>query len=159
MQQNTQLSITPEKSIKSTIVLDINSKTVVNLMNIGSWINEKNNLFFKQYDLSSQQYNILKILRNKNGRPTTLSSIHDRMISKMCNTTRLIDKLKLKGLVTRRECKENRRKVEIRITKKGLELIDSLDEEVRGFTSEITKNVNRKEALIINELLDKLRGV
>ncbi|WP_152287466.1 MarR family winged helix-turn-helix transcriptional regulator [Flavicella marina] len=147
-----------EKKIKSTIVLDIDTKTVINLMHIGSWVNEKNVTFFKQFGLSSQQYNILRILRGQKGRPINLTDIHERMISKMSNTTRLIDKLILKGFVTRRTDKKNKRRVEIRITKKGLNLLEQIDLQITGHTESITKHLNYKESLILNELIDKLRG-
>jgi len=146
------------KNNKPEIAFDIEMKTVTNLMHTGSWINKKNTVFFKQYNLSSQQYSILKILRNQNNTPITLTDIHERMISPMSNTTRLVDKLKLKGLLTRRISKENRRKTEIRITPKGIELLTILDEKIHEFKKEITKNLNRKEALILNELLDKTRA-
>lgn len=147
-----------EKKIKSTVVLDIDTKTVLNLMHIGSWINEKNVNFFKPYNISSQQYNVLRILRGQKGRPISLTDIHDRMISKMSNTTRLIDKLILKGFVTRRIDKNNKRRVEIKITKKGLNHLSSIDEDISNHTEQVTQYLNYKESLILNELIDKLRG-
>lgn len=147
-----------EKKIKSTVVLDIDTKTVLNLMHIGSWINEKNVNFFKPYNVSSQQYNVLRILRGQKGRPISLTDIHDRMISKMSNTTRLIDKLILKGFVTRRIDKNNKRRVEIKMTKKGLNHLSSIDKDISNHTEEVTQYLSYKESLILNELIDKLRG-
>lgn len=81
----------------------------------------------KPYEISLEQFNVLRILRGKNGEPSNLKDIQDRMISKMSNTTRLVDKLILKNYVERFICEKNRRKVDIYITKEGLKLLDVLD--------------------------------
>ena len=86
-----------------------------------------------------------------------MKDIHEKMISKMSNTTRLIDKLKAKGLVVRKHGKLNKRKTEIRATKKGLMLLAEIEELLNIHAVEITKNLSIKEVLIINELLDKIR--
>lgn len=147
-----------EKKIMSTLVLDINTKTVINLMHTGCWVNEKNIAYFKQFKLTAPQYNILRILRGRKKVPASLSDIHERMISKMSNTSRLIDKLVEKGYVTRRFSKTNKRKLEIRITKSGSNLLAEIDKTIHPFAEDITSKLNRKEALILNELLDKIRG-
>lgn len=87
-----------------------------------------------------------------------MTDIHNRMISKMSNTTRLIDKLILKGFVTRRIDKNNKRRVEIKMTKKGLNHLSSIDKDISNYTEEVTQYLSYKESLILNELIDKLRG-
>ena len=146
-----------ERDIKSTKKLQEKEKTVINLLYTYNWLKERNLAFYKQYDLSSEQYNVLRILRGQKGNPANLSTIQERMLNKMSNTTRLVDKLITKGLVTRQTCKTNRRKIEIYITKKGLNLLSKLDPIVKDNNSIITKNLKSKELETLNNLLDKLR--
>nr|WP_321236089.1 MarR family transcriptional regulator [uncultured Psychroserpens sp.] len=146
-----------EKAIKSTVKLDEKDKAVINLIYTNNWLKEKSLLFFKAYDLSSEQYNVLRILRGQKGNPANLSTIQERMLNKMSNTTRLIDKLLKKDLVTRQTCMSNRRKIEIYITKKGQELLTTLDKKVEANNIEITKSLNDSELKTLNNLLDKLR--
>ncbi len=146
-----------EQEIKSTVKLSLNQKIVINLLMTGSWINERSAEFFKQYDLSTQQYNVLRILRGQKGESANLSDVQERMISPMSNTTRLIEKLRLKGLLTRVLCKNNRRKIEINITKRGLDLLTKIDSEIDAHQNNITKNLTMKELELLNDLLNKLR--
>ncbi len=135
----------------------LDQKLVVNLLTTSSWINEKVNDFFKKYELSQQQYNVLRILRGKKGVPANLSDIQQRMISPMSNTTRLIEKLRQKELVTRYECKENRRKIEILITKRGLQLLNTIDPVLIKYETEILKQLEVPEKQQLEILLNKLR--
>ncbi|WP_298899982.1 MarR family transcriptional regulator [uncultured Psychroserpens sp.] len=146
-----------EKEIKSTVKLDEKDKTVINLIYTNNWLKEKVHVFFKDYDLSQEQYNVLRILRGQKGHPANLSTIQDRMLNKMSNTTRLIDKLLKKDFVTRQTCSSNRRKIEIFITKKGLNLLTELDQKVKASNIEITKSLSNSELSQLNKLLDKLR--
>ncbi len=146
-----------EEDIKSTVKIATRSKTVINLGYTSNWLKEKSLAFFKDYDLSAEQYNVLRILRGQKAKPANLSTIQERMLNKMSNTTRLIDKLIVKELVTRQSCKSNRRKIEIYITKKGLGLLAKLDTIVTNNNKLITKNLNETELETLNGLLDKLR--
>lgn len=146
-----------ETEIKSSIVLNIHQKSVINLLFTGNWINEKSNEFFKPFGLSPQQFNVLRILRGRKGEPTNLIDIQERMISKMSNTTRLIEKLKQKDLVNRVQCEENRRKIEVTITKSGLELLQNIDQQLSKHEKETVGNLSEGELKVLNELLDKLR--
>ena len=146
-----------EDDIKSTVKLDVRTKTVINLAYTSNWLKEKSMSFFKDCDLSAEQYNVLRILRGQKGNPANLSTIQARMLNKMSNTTRLIDKLIIKELVTRQSCESNRRKIEIYITKKGLDLLEKLDSLVTNSNEAITKKLNKEELETLNTLLDKLR--
>lgn len=146
-----------EHEIKSSVKLSSKQKLVINLLKTGSWINEQSGEFFKQYDLSTQQYNVLRILRGKNGVSANLSDIQERMIAPMSNTTRLIEKLRLKGLVTRVVCKNNRRKVEIDITLKGLNLLNEIDTTIEAHQDNIAQHLKEEEVELLNDLLGKLR--
>lgn len=147
-----------EEDIKSTVKLEGSQKTVINLAYTSNWLKEKSMIFFKSYDLSGEQYNVLRILRGQKGNPANLSTLQERMLNKMSNTTRLVDKLIAKDLVTRQRCEFNRRKIEIFITKKGLDLLAKLDSKVDQNNNEITKNLNKEELKILNNLLEKLRA-
>ena len=147
-----------ETDIKSTVKLRISEKTIINLIYTNNWFKENSTSQFKKYDLSSEQYNVLRILRGQKGKPANLSTLQERMLNKMSNTTRLIDKLLKKELVTRNTCPSNRRKIEIFITEKGLNLLEELDPITYQNSLDITKNLNTTELETLNNLLDKLRA-
>ena len=112
----------------------------------------------KPYDISEQQYNVLRILRGQKGNPANLMDIQERMLHKTSNATRLVEKLRQKGMVERVLCEQNRRKVEISITNKGLDLLTELDPILNTKDSEMFKTLTKAEATLLGELLDKLRG-
>jgi DNA-binding MarR family transcriptional regulator len=147
-----------ETDIKSTVKLRISEKTIINLIYTNNWFKENSTSQFKKYDLSSEQYNVLRILRGQKGKPANLSTLQERMLNKMSNTTRLIDKLLKKELVTRNTCPSNRRKIEIFITEKGSNLLEELDPITYQNSLDITKNLNTTELETLNNLLDKLRA-
>jgi DNA-binding MarR family transcriptional regulator len=111
--------------------------------------------FFKQYDLSPQQYNVLRILRGQHPNPVCVGLVQERMLDQMSNASRLIEKLKLKNLLTRKECKEDRRQVDVAITKDGLDLLSEIDKEFNKFEAYINC-LDSQEANQLNALLDKL---
>lgn len=156
-QQLLYIQMSLEEDIKSTVKIDERQKTVINLIYTHNWLKEQTQGFFKNYDLSAEQYNVLRILRGQKGNPANLSTIQERMLNKMSNTTRLIDKLLKKDLVTRQTCPTNRRKVEILITKKGITLLSELDTIVNHSNETITKQLTISELETLNQLLDKLR--
>ena len=107
--------------------------------------------------MSIEQFNVLRILRGQKGQPVNLQDIQDRMINKMSNTTRLVDKLILKGYVERFVCENNRRKVEIFITDTGLKLLNNLDPVVDETEKLITAALNTEELKTLNTLINKLK--
>lgn len=144
--------------LKTKSSLPLEKRTVLNVSFTS--INFKDGILsvLKPYEISLEQFNVLRILRGKNGEPSNLKDIQDRMISKMSNTTRLVDKLILKNYVERFICEKNRRKVDIYITKEGLKLLDILDPIVDKKEKELTDNLNTEELETLNLLLTKLRG-
>lgn len=148
-----------EAEIKSTIELDINTKTVVNILFTSKYIEESFLSVLKPFDLSSQQYNVLRILRGQKGNPANLSTLQERMIDKSSNTTRLVDKLIQKKLASRQVCEANRRKVEIFITEKGLDLLNKLDPITKQKNKEILNHLNKNELEILNSSLDTIRTI
>jgi len=146
-----------EDEIKSTIELDITKKVILNIMYTQNVINDKFGELLKPFDLSGEQYNVLRILRGQKGTPANMFVIQDRMIAKSSNTTRLIDKLLLKDLVTRNICPNNRRKMEITITEKGLNLLTELDPKVIQHEQFFAANLEPQELSQLNILLEKYR--
>jgi len=147
-----------EDEIKSTVPLDNSKKIVLNILYTQNVVTDKFNDILKPYDISSEQYNVLRILRGQKGCPANMCSIQDRMLAKTSNTTRLVDKLLLKELVTREVCSENRRKIEVLITTKGLNLLSELDPKVKEHENSFAKNLNANELELLNELLEKYRN-
>ncbi|TXE05741.1 MarR family winged helix-turn-helix transcriptional regulator [Algoriphagus aquimarinus] len=146
-----------EEAIKQKEFKDPYNKLVVNLLYTHSYLVTAQNNILKPFDLSPEQYNVLRILRGQNGVPTTVSSIQDRMLNKMSNASRLVDKLKAKELLERRECPSDRRQVDILITEKGLQILNDLQVHMEGFNTQVI-NLSEEEVIIMNDLLDKLRG-
>ncbi len=146
-----------EEIIKSNVTMDAAKKVILNLMYTQTVIADKFNEILKPYDLSSEQYNVLRILRGQKGCPANMCLIQERMIAKNSNTTRLIDKLLLKELVTREVCPENRRKIEVQITEKGLDLLDELDPKVLENEKIFSNNLSKDELELLNTLLEKYR--
>lgn len=133
-------------------------KLVINIMLCAGKATTMMNDALKPYDISMQQFNVLRILRGQKGKPANLSTIQDRMVNKMSNTTRLVDKLIKKNLVDRFICEENRRKVEIIITEDGLKLLDILDPIVDDLENDFSKHITTEELTKLNEILEKVRN-
>jgi DNA-binding MarR family transcriptional regulator len=122
-------------------------------------ISEKFNEILKSYDLSGEQYNVLRILRGQKGNPANMCVIQERMIAKNSNTTRLIDKLLLKEFVTREVCPDNRRKIEVLITQKGLDVLGELDPKVTEHEQIFAANLSKNDLEQLNSLLEKYRKI
>ncbi|GMQ26153.1 MarR family transcriptional regulator [Algoriphagus sp. oki45] len=146
-----------EEAIRQREFKDPYNKAVVNLLFTHSYLVSAQSALFKPCDISPEQYNVLRILRGQNGAPTTVSSIQERMLNKMSNASRLVEKLKMKELVRREECPSDRRQVDVLITEKGLELLQSLEKQVEDANRQFV-NLNLEEVEQLNFLLDKLRG-
>lgn len=132
-------------------------KASLNLMFTGEWMMARVDSLLKPYDISSQQFNVLRILRGQQGKPINLFTVQERMLNRMSNATRLVEKLRLKGLVTRELCEQNRRKVEIAITDKGIDLLDSLDPLMQQLEEDTFKNLSAEEAQHLSDTLDRVR--
>ena len=146
-----------EEELKSTVDYNKSTRVVLNLMYTQNVIMERFNEIIKPYDISGEQYNVLRILRGQKGCPATMCIIQERMLAKTSNTTRLVDKLLLKDLVTRNVCPENRRKIEVLITQKGLDLLTELDPKVQQYQDFFANNLTEDELIQLNTLLEKYR--
>jgi DNA-binding MarR family transcriptional regulator len=146
-----------EDAIKQPRFRNEYHKLVVNLMYTYGWLNALQLARFKPYGISPQQYNILRILRGQYPNPATINLLIDRMLDKNSNASRLVEKLRVKKLVERTTCPDDRRAVNVLITKKGLELLKELDENEKELRKDFSA-LSEKEAKVVNDLLDKLRG-
>ena len=147
-----------EEVIKATSKMDGPKKVIINILHTSRFLEERITALLKQYDLTNQQFNVLRILRGQKGKAANLSTLQDRMIDRNSNTTRLVDKLLSKGLVERQVCEQNRRKIEIFITEKGLETLKTLDPLTEMNNQQLLDNLTDKELETLNTLLDKLRN-
>jgi DNA-binding MarR family transcriptional regulator len=131
-------------------------KAMINLIFTHNWMMERMKLFFEQADLTPQQFNILRILRGA-GQPLSTLQIRQRMLDKMSDTSRIVDRLIKKGLVKKVICKSDRRLVDVSITEKGLKLLEKLDD-AQDDLDGIINNLSEPDAKQLNKLLDKIRN-
>lgn len=143
-----------EQIIKTDKPIPLGSRTIIHFMLIHNKISETLSKALKPFDVSSQQFNVLRILRGRQGSPANLSTLNERMVTKMSNTSRLVDKLLNKGFVDRSICPSNRRKVEINITEKGRKMLLKMDASVQSAEQEILKDISKKELEQLNKFLD-----
>lgn len=132
--------------------------TIENILQTGNWMNETFSDHLKQYALSIQQYQVLRSLRDLKGEPADLLTLSAQMVSKNSNTTRLVEKLRLKKLISRVQNEENRRKVDITITEKGLSLLAEIDVLQPQFENDVVQNLTEDEIRTLNILLEKIRN-
>jgi len=146
-----------QEVLKSKGNISIQKKVVLSIMYAQLNVMEKLCDVFKPYDLSAEQFNVLRILRGQYPNSAPMSLVQERMLTKNSNTTRLIDKLLLKDLVTRKTNPENRCIILVAITEKGLRLLEQIDPEVDRRENLISKNLTVEELEQLNLLLEKLR--
>lgn len=132
-------------------------KAMVNIMFTNGWVNDRFRDFMKPFGLTQQQYNVLRILRGSEPEPLSTSCIRSRMIDRMSDASRIVDRLFQKGLVQRTVCPRDRRLVEVRITEQGKQLLQTIDarqDEMHLAVGSLSQDELRQ----LNILLDKLRG-
>jgi DNA-binding MarR family transcriptional regulator len=146
-----------EDEIKQKSFSSPHHRMMVNVMFTGNWMQKEMSAQLRPYGISLQQHNVLSILRGQHPTPSTLGMIQERMLDRMSNATRLVDKLMGKKLADRYQCSENRRKVDIVITPAGMNLLQQTDALLRDIPGRFA-NLNSEEATTLGLLLDKLRG-
>lgn len=146
-----------EEIIKTVSKVTLEKRILLNILYTQNQISEKISEILKPYDLSTEQFNVLRILRGQNGKPVNMCDIQERMLTKNSNTTRLIDKLISKDMVVRNVCPNNRRKMEILITDNGLSALSKLDPIVETFEKNLSLNLTEVELETLNNLLEKFR--
>jgi DNA-binding MarR family transcriptional regulator len=146
-----------DEEIQSTNFEDSYHKAVINISYTYGWLNNAFKCKFEKHKLTNQQFNVLRILRGQYPKPATVNLIKERMIDKMSDASRIVDRLVQKGLVSRCTNNQDRRAVDIRISEQGLAILDIMDKEFK--TKEILKShLTEEEAVQLSDLLDKLRG-
>ena len=146
-----------EKEIFSNKFENNHQKAIVNLIYTYAWITNLLKQQLNKYKITLQQYNILRILRGQHPNPATINMLKERMLDKMSDASRIVDRLEQKELVNRFINTKDRRAVDILITKKGLDLLLKLDVEMSS-KNFLDENINSTEAGILSDLLDKMRG-
>lgn len=135
---------------------DIYEQAVVNIFFTSGWLYNMNANRLKDYGVTPEQFNVLRILRGAYPKPMMLSDIADRMLDKSSNATRLVEKLRQKDLVKREICPGNRRQVDIMITEAGLGILTAIDNGCQEWMTSV-KSLTTAEASELNRILDKLR--
>lgn len=138
-------------------MIPVSKKIILNVMYAQNSIADKLMETLKPYDISIEQFNVLRILRGQKGKPVNMGFLQEQMIAKTSNTTRLVDKLLLKELVDRQICSENRRKMEVTITEKGLKLLDVVDVLVEKTEENIVSVFSTQEQEQLLTLLEKFK--
>lgn len=146
-----------EEEIKQKKFKSDYQKLAVNIIFTHGWLMNYQKKFFDKYDITGNQFNILRILRGQHPQPVSVSILRDRMLDKMSDASRLVERLRIKKLLIRNICKNDRRKSDINITEKGLQVLSELDtiddEFIKLFSS-----LSEIEIETLNTLLDKMRG-
>lgn len=132
-------------------------KASVNIIYTYNWMTERTKEIFASADITPQQFNILRILRGSLPNPLSTLQIRERMLDKMSDTSRIVDRLIAKGLVKKGTCKTDRRLVDVMITDKGKKVLEKLDLR-QDEMDNVMANLSKKEAQTLSELLDKIRG-
>ncbi|RYY83972.1 MAG: MarR family transcriptional regulator [Chitinophagaceae bacterium] len=145
-----------EQDIRQTKFVNAKQKAMINLLYSYGWIMEQVKSFLASEDITHQQFNILRILRGANGPLSTLQ-IRERMLDKMSDTSRIVDRLVAKELVQKVTCAKDKRLVDVTISAKGLALLQKLDKR-DDHIQQIMKNISEAEATQLSGLLDKIRG-
>ncbi len=137
-------------------IRDPHLKAIINIELTNGWQCNIQDNFFKSYQLSHQQYNIMRILRGQYPEGVSVNDIKRRMIDKMSNVSRLVEKLKQKGYVERVECASDRRVVFVHLTDTGLSILAEIDETI-GINLAAFSRITIAEAEELSRILEKLR--
>ncbi len=145
-----------ENEINQHKFINEHQKVMVNIIYTANWMNEQLKAFFDKEDISQQQFNILRILRGA-GQPISTLQIRQRMLDKMSDTSRIVDRLLVKGLVKKTTCPTDKRLVDVSISTKGKKLLAKLDTAENDMYA-ICGALTHVDAKEMNMLLDKMRG-
>jgi MarR family transcriptional regulator, 2-MHQ and catechol-resistance regulon repressor len=145
-----------EKEIQQSKFRNAHQKASINLIYTLGWMRDKTKCIFEEEDITSQQFNILRILRGSFPQPLSTLQIRERMLEKMSDTSRIVDRLIAKGLVKKVICKNDRRLVDVIISDKGKKLLERLDLK-QDQMDNVLGNLSEQDATILSDLLDKIR--
>jgi DNA-binding MarR family transcriptional regulator len=145
-----------EDAIKTNKFTSENAKSQLNLIYTASVLECFFTSYFKVFDLTMQQYNVMRIVRGQSPKSVKVKDITARILYRNCNTTRIIDKLEVKGLLRREETAQDKRAIHVVITESGLQLLKKIDQEMASNALH-RKALDETEAEILSKILDKLR--
>jgi DNA-binding MarR family transcriptional regulator len=145
-----------EEEIKQEKFKDPAHKLTVNIIFTYYWLVDRMKEALKPYDISMQQYNVLRILRGQGNNPASINLVKERMLDRSSDASRLVERLRVKGLVERVICPSDRRAVDIRISEKGLNLLKKIDEQQNSYPQPFDK-LSDDKIEELNELLDSIR--
>lgn len=148
--------MTLEEELKQQKFQSEHQKALLNILFTSNWLESDSARKLKPLGISSQQYNVLRILKGQREKAISVNNIMSRMIDKMSNASRLVEKLRKKNLIERVTCEHDRRQVDVRITVKGLKLLKEANKEMNQFGNLETK-LTKKEAIVLSELLERIR--
>lgn len=151
---NSCIYMNVEAIIKARKEIPLESRTIIHLMLIHNVISESAAAALKPFEVSAEQFNVLRILQGQDGKPANLSTLNERMITRMSNTGRLVDKLLAKGYVTRSVCPANRRKVEILITPEGTEALKKMSASMKEAENQLLSRFSKEDLQRLNDLLN-----
>lgn len=144
-----------ERLIAQNAFTSEEQKSIIGLIFVGNWITSRHQRFFKQYEITLQQFNILRILRGQYPNAANIGLLRERMLDRMSDVSRLVERLRIAELAERTPNENDRRSVDVKITKKGLSLLKDIDENMQEMY-QLTSGLSDKEMKSLNELLDKL---
>lgn len=147
-----------EEEIKQKNFKNEYEKGIINLIYTYNWLDTRMKAFFKAYDITPQQFNILRILRGQHPNPCTVNLLKERMLDKMSDASRIVERLRIKKLLVRNISSKDRRSVDIMISQAGLDLLEKLDSDIEQVHKDIFTNLTPHEASQLNALLDQMRG-
>ena len=146
-----------EDEIKQSKFRNEQHKLSVNIIYTYGWLSNLQSRLLSESGLTSNQFNILRILRGQHPKPATINLLKERMLDKMSDASRLVERLRAKGLVSRSLSSEDRRRVDVSITEKGLRVLSEIDK-LDAKSDSVFERLSPQEVKVLNDLLDKLRG-
>lgn len=147
-----------ENALKTNKFRDERHKAILNLMYTTYWMKDRFATTLKEFDLTSEQFNVLRILRGSLPTHLCVKDIGERMIERSSNVPRILERLQRKGYIERIVSEHDRRETQTIITDKALKMLQLLDEKMSSAENEVL-NLNQQDAQILNLLLDKIRGI
>jgi len=147
-----------EKAIQQSSFTSEDQKVVLNFIYTYNYFKEKQKIFFNPYKITTQQYNVLRILRGSAPEPCSTSQIRDRMLDKMSDASRIVDRLVKKNLVLRTTTRADKRLVDVLISPEGQKLLKKIDRQIDNYMSNLFAKLSKKERKEFNRLLDKVRS-
>ena len=145
-----------EDEIKQQKFKNPHQKAVINLLYTTNWMQSRQQDIFKPFNITAQQFNILRILRGQHPNSTSATEIKSRMLDKNSDVSRLLDRLLSKNIITKKTSPSDKRAADINLTEEGLELLRALDKKQHQIDNILT--LTEEEAILLSDLLDKGRG-